>query len=752
MVLLLHNPQHVRMLQRALAHADTLVGSNILFDLSYLSFHPHLVPLLTGRHFLIDTLILNYLHSELRPERSLKTIGPLLRRFSYDRTLHAADGSFQRFTSPSDPAFISYCAADTHNTLLAVQELARRTTSDFGVNSPKLSARCLAFYSDLIWTSLRQSHNGIPLSATTLFDLHVKHTSVRETLSAELSALGLTIQGKGSIKSKFAFMSELFLTVPSDLPVKLTKKTKQLSIADTNRYILTDYLEDNNPSHHALPILRKWDEFGKSKKLLDSYLSPLLSHPLPTKGSGLPWISSSQSVALPSPSSSPSLAANGDPKPCLPPWPRSLELSVASLSPSSSSVGTPSGNSDVTGQGKLLNSSPPAQAKPIDSSSPTLTTQASLSPSNKLPSPSSTNSNDPKTKSNSKPSTLEAGPPNPLPKKKSEDTKQVSDEESTPTEPLAPPLHNIIIGFPTIFIVPSKFHDNSELEGGQKQVRPSFKDPAVQTFPAPIKKAITSRWGAQGRILSRDASQVELRVAAILSGEPTLLDSYNKGLDLHTDLALYISRISPSTFTPAMVADTESDAFKLNCRQPSKHSNFTILNRGGPDILQKTIRKKSGQRISFHVCDEIIRAQRSLRPTLISWQQSVIREAHLNGRLILPLTGQSRYYSQDDDPGEIINFQIQGLAATLTCYVSIFFNRALSKNPTLANYCKPFTNWYDALWFDVHESAISETHALTDTCVQEAINDYWLPLCAHFNRSCPMSYSYTLHLPDAIQL
>lgn len=78
---------------------------------------------------------------------------------------------------------------------------------------------------------------------------------------------------------------------------------------------------------------------------------------------------------------------------------------------------------------------------------------------------------------------------------------------------------------------------------GTEVGRLSARDPAVQTIPRPyadifgaiVRSAFTAAPG--NLLIDADYSQVELRVAAVLSGEPFLIDVYANDRDLHSEVA-----------------------------------------------------------------------------------------------------------------------------------------------------------------------------------------------------------------------
>ena len=89
----LTDPTSHRYLLAWLRHADTIVGMNLPFDILWLrAFTPELALALSGRHTLIDLSVVNFLHSELRPERSLKSLGPVLGTHSYRDDATLKDG------------------------------------------------------------------------------------------------------------------------------------------------------------------------------------------------------------------------------------------------------------------------------------------------------------------------------------------------------------------------------------------------------------------------------------------------------------------------------------------------------------------------------------------------------------------------------------------------------------------------------------------------------------------------------------
>lgn len=741
MVFFFHNPSHVRILSRWLAHADTILGMNLLFDLPCLRTNSLLSPHLAGRHTLVDLSIVNYLHSELRPERSLKNIGPILQKYSYEESLKQSDGSLKRFRNPADPGLASYAAQDTHNTLLGIAELARRILIDYRATA-KLSPYSVGYYSQLIWSSLRMLESGIPMSLERLSAFENATLREAKQLNTSLESRGLLVSGKGSQLSKLEVLEAASLLTPQFIRngLEYTPKTKKLALNDKNRLLITEYFENNDTGNPdaatTLALLKDWDKHSKCEKLLSSYTFPLLRYKraknaknkfdsilIPCTPGGSPCLTGSIFLS----SATPSLESTSfvGSVVCLKKHPKNETISDGKPKPDSTDSDKASTESKTT----LSSSSRPSASYPLNSTSETASPsergsecQSPLLPmcasGSGLPSSSSCHSN---------PS---SDPSQPAPTRDPEYTTSLSSLLSDLSqEPVFTPLSGVGLGFPRIYLVPSTFEGSSE-SGGQMQARLSFKAPSVQTFPKPIKECISSRFGKKGVIASWDASQVELRVASLLSGEPSMLAAYREGRDLHTDRAVAVFGAD------CLKAPDFSDSY----RQPAKHANFTDLNLGGADVLFKTILKKSGIKVPMDICRFIVDSRSRVRPVLTAWQNELIERARKDGRVELPFTGISRFFSPDEKPNEIVNFPVQAIAATLTIRLQHRIHTLLpSMNRTDAP-CHMFCNWYDALLFDTRLSFLPTLKSLMQDAIAWVLAEYWTMLETHLGRTCPMSY------------
>lgn len=287
-------------LLRWLTWADTILGMNLGFDLAVLCFHSPLIRELirSRQHLLIDLSCVNFLDNPDRSERSLKSIGPVIGTHVYDKTAR------DRFDCIVDAA--EYNGCDTHNSVLAIAELARRINNlpEPG-RSLKLSPFTLLSFSDTIHLTVDMTLAGVPYSRDELYRLHDRlSTRQRRTHTLARRRHNLLIANlehiDGSKKSKSAFFDRLVAEVdaywfdpshPRDFPypglppkattvldhprVALTPKTREISHSDANRAFLASLLPATSSLHKALLC---WDRYSAAAKLNGSYCYPLLFH------------------------------------------------------------------------------------------------------------------------------------------------------------------------------------------------------------------------------------------------------------------------------------------------------------------------------------------------------------------------------------------------------------------------------------------------------------------------------------------
>lgn len=317
-----------------------------------------------------------------------------------------------------------------------------------------------------------------------------------------------------------------------------------------------------------------------------------------------------------------------------------------------------------------------------------------------------------------------------------------------------PPGSTVGLTYPDWFPTPGATKDGGGSSGGTLQGRITCKNPAAQTFPAIIKSCIRSRY-PDGTIVSIDLSQIELRVAALLSGERSLLTAYAQNQDVHGRRAAaawgapeLISRY-PSLENIPLDKWKSNPFFDRRERQVGKRLNFADLFRAGAAKMQLSVYDDVGELFPLHFFQSIVDSRPTLRPQLYEWQSRLIHEAHTRGHLMLPFIGQSRYFMGGEkfDENEIVNCPVQTTAGNLMLELQAAISARLPDPLRPGHHIRLFQNTYDALYFDVPPT---QKPTLL-TVIREEFdklstpNGYWGMLQEWTGNVCPIKYDVSEH-------
>ena len=242
--------------------------------------------------------------------------------------------------------------------------------------------------------------------------------------------------------------------------------------------------------------------------------------------------------------------------------------------------------------------------------------------------------------------------------------------------------------------------------GGTIQGRLSCKDPGAQTYPEVIKKCICSRF-VSGQITGYDLSQIELRMAALVSGDKVMIQEYIEGIDRHTETALLI-------WPDADINDPEFSAkghFGGHKREFGKTTNFLILYRGGAKKLQEIGLNEFGITLPIALCKHIIEALDKKYWEFRLWQERNLELVKKQGYLELP-TGWSRTWGTGDIAkfvSEIADFPIQTLSAQVLQSAHYEIEKRLLSHNLLT---KTTLQIHDALYTDSPKEEMPEIDQL----------------------------------------
>ncbi|KKN68061.1 hypothetical protein LCGC14_0455150 [marine sediment metagenome] len=211
--------------------------------------------------------------------------------------------------------------------------------------------------------------------------------------------------------------------------------------------------------------------------------------------------------------------------------------------------------------------------------------------------------------------------------------------------------------YPRWFPVPGEFEDHTT--GGTKQARIVAKGPPCQTFPPPVKRCIRGRF-KNGWMIWFDYSQIELRVAALLSNDPAMMEEYQGSPDFHGKTACLM-------FGNDIV---NHPLYGTKYRQAGKVFNFRALYRGGVKRAQSSLMKDLGISMSLADIAAIDNAFWKRHGRLRIWQNELMEFVQDRGFYELPLIGQSRLFlggkkAKERKLNEVVNLPVQAIAADI---------------------------------------------------------------------------------------
>ena len=188
--------------------------------------------------------------------------------------------------------------------------------------------------------------------------------------------------------------------------------------------------------------------------------------------------------------------------------------------------------------------------------------------------------------------------------------------------------------------------------GGTVSGRFSCNTPNIQNPPR--DKSFRALFCAppEKTLLVADYSQIELRVAALISGDQIMLEAYEKGLDLHKK-------------TAAEVSGTPFEEVTKEQRQAAKAINFGLLFGQGAKGLADYAQAKYGVEMTQREAEKARNAFFRTYKGFARWQKKTDRLSKLQQKAITPM-GRVRDFrksSKGYSYTEALNLPIQGGAA-----------------------------------------------------------------------------------------
>ncbi|MBA3757964.1 DNA polymerase I [Candidatus Saccharibacteria bacterium] len=203
--------------------------------------------------------------------------------------------------------------------------------------------------------------------------------------------------------------------------------------------------------------------------------------------------------------------------------------------------------------------------------------------------------------------------------------------------------------------------------------RLSSADPNLQNIPVrtELGKRIRTAFVAEkgNMLISADYSQFELRLAAVLSGEQSMIDAFNQDADIHIE-------------TAALIYGIDSKDVTKQQRYSAKAVNFGIMYGQGPHGLSV------GTGMEFSAAREFIKKYFEIRPKLKQYIDEVRKQADEQGfvetllgrRRPTPDVKSSNFAVREAAYRAAVNMPLQGSAADIMKIAMIEAAGRLSKD------------------------------------------------------------------------
>jgi len=220
------------------------------------------------------------------------------------------------------------------------------------------------------------------------------------------------------------------------------------------------------------------------------------------------------------------------------------------------------------------------------------------------------------------------------------------------------------------------------------------RNPNMQNMPrSGFKRCFSAPEGFV--FVTGDLSQVELRVAGILSGDDVINAAYSNGEDLHRSMAARMSGKAPGDVTKAE-------------RTAAKAVNFGLLFGAGAATLQRQAVSSYGVAMSLEEAEDYRQLFFETYPQFREWQQDIVKTTNLHESSKSNLIKLTRHYDEDVYT-HAMNYPIQSSAWEVLALAILYVDKHAGEGIHISHHV------YDELTLLAPEpKAIEAAHLLRD--------------------------------------
>ncbi len=277
-------------------------------------------------------------------------------------------------------------------------------------------------------------------------------------------------------------------------------------------------------------------------------------------------------------------------------------------------------------------------------------------------------------------------------------------------------LSTYIDNMPTMVGNDGRLHPE-HLQMGAATGRFSCKDPNIQNIPIrsdegkKIRNAFIAPKGYS--LVSADYSQIELRSAAVLSGDPIFMDTFISGKDVHASVASRVFHVPENEVTSDM-------------RRKAKVINFGILYGMGVTSLQKNLGTSRADAQTFY--DEYFKQLSKLS----EYMEEVLTNAKKLG-YTETLFGRKRFFPALKSSIPFIkamaeraagNAPIQGTTADIIKLAMLHVDQAI-RDQGLDGKVVMIMQIHDELVFEVQDEVIEQAEKLIKETMENVLTKDW---------------------------
>jgi len=287
--------------------------------------------------------------------------------------------------------------------------------------------------------------------------------------------------------------------------------------------------------------------------------------------------------------------------------------------------------------------------------------------------------------------------------------RQASKLESTYTSSLPKLINN------TTGRIHSSFNQTVASTGRLSSSNPNLQNiPVRSELGREIRKAFTVP-SEDFLLVSADYSQIELRLLAIMSGDPNLIAAFRNNKDIHRETAAIIFNIPEEKIT--------SDE-----RRKAKVINFGIIYGMGSVKLSKELT------ISRNDAKEFIDNYFEKFPTVRNYMNKQVLFAREHGyvstlygrKLLLPLINSSNKGLSSAAERVAVNMPIQGSAADIIKIAMIRINNVIKGDENI----RMLIQVHDELVFEVRKDYLPEAENLIKIEMEKALDEQYSKMVA----------------------